>query len=213
MAGIRKLQRGQRRQTGVGRRRRRPLFLRRVTWDDRGVVAVEAAIITPIFLLLVVGIIEFGLVFKDQLAITSAVRAGARIASAEPRIASFADDAASQVAKEGSALDMNDVKALWVYRADPSDPSGHPVGAGGTFNSCAIDCIQYKWGGSSFVKTGGSWDSTQQNACQSHQDSVGIYLSFTHPGVTQAIFNAIGLSSYTVMRLEPIPALQTGGCQ
>jgi TadE-like protein len=208
MAGIQFLKRAHRRRDG--RRRCRPLFLRRVTWDDRGVAAVEAAIITPIFLLLVVGILEFGLVFKDQLAITSAVRAGARIASAEPRVATFADDAAAQVAREGGALDMKDVKALWVYRADSS---GHPENAGGTFDSCSSDCVQYAWSGTAFVKTGGEWDSTMQDACQGTQDSVGVYLSFNHPGITHVIFNAIGLSSYTVMRLEPIPTLQTNGCK
>ncbi len=177
---------------------------------DRGVAAVEAAIITPVFLLLVIGIIEFGLAFKDQLAITSAVRAGARIASAEPRTTTFATDAAAQVAREGAALDMNDVQALWVYQADAS---GHPVGAGGTFNSCSTNCDVFSWSGSSFVQTGGAWNVTSQNACQGTQDSVGVYLSFRHPSVTQAFFSYLGLSSYTVMRFEPIPALQTGGCK
>jgi hypothetical protein len=209
MAGIHFMKRAESRHDRR-RARRRPLFLRRVTWDDRGVAAVEAAIITPILLLLVFGIIEFGLVFKDQLAITSAVRAGARIASAEPRIATFADDAAAQVAQEASAVDMKDVKELWIYRADGS---GHPQGAGGTFNSCSSDCIRYTWNGSKFVNAGGSWDSTRQNACQGTQDSVGVYLLLNHPGVTQTFFSAIGLSSYTVMRLEPIPTLQTGGCK
>jgi Flp pilus assembly protein TadG len=195
-----------------GRRGRRPLFFNRVIRDDRGVAAVEAAIITPIFLLLVFGIIEFGLVFKDQLAITSAVRAGARIASAEPRTATFATDAAGQVAREGAALDMTDVKALWVYQADTS---GHPVGAGGTFATCATNCVQFTWNNSSktFDQTSGSWSATSQNACEGTQDNVGVYLSFNHPGVTQAFFNSIGLSSYTVMRFEPIPTLQTGGCK
>jgi hypothetical protein len=178
--------------------------------DDRGVAAVEAAIITPIFLLLVIGIIEFGLAFKDQLAVTSAVRAGARIASAEPRTTTFATDAAAQVAREGSALDMSDVDALWVYQADAS---GHPVGAGGTFDSCSTNCDVFSWNGSTFVQTGGAWNVTSQNACQGTQDSVGVYLSFRHPSVTQAFFSSLGLSSYTVMRFEPIPALQTGGCK
>lgn len=200
------------RRSGPRRRSRRPLFFRRVTWDDRGVAAVEAAIVTPIFLLLVIGVIEFGLAFKDQLAITSAVRAGARIASAEPRVASFADDAAAQVAREGAALDMTDVTALWVYKADAS---GHPLGAGGTFNSCSSSCVQYSWsaGSKTFVRSGGSWPSTSQNACQGTQDSVGVYLGFSHPGVTKAFFSFLGLSSYTVMRLEPIPSMQAGGCQ
>jgi Flp pilus assembly protein TadG len=194
------------------RRRRRPLFVNRIVRDDRGVAAVEAAIITPIFLLVVIGVIEFGLAFKDQLAITSAVRAGARIASAEPRIATFATDAASQVAREGSAIDMGDVQALWVYQADAS---GHPMGAGGTFNSCATNCVQFTWSSSSntFVQTGGTWNATSQNACQGSQDAVGVYLSFKHPGVTQVFFNWLGLSSYTVMRFEPIPTMQTGGCK
>lgn len=193
-------------------RRRRPLFFNRVVRDDRGVAAVEAALITPIFLLVVIGVIEFGLAFKDQLAITSAVRAGARIASAEPRIATFATDAAAQVAREGSAIDMNDVQALWVYQADAS---GHPMGAGGTFDSCTTNCVQFTWSSSAntFVQSSGAWDATSQNACQGTQDAVGVYLSFKHPGVTQAFFSWIGLSSYTVMRFEPIPSLQAGGCK
>jgi hypothetical protein len=178
--------------------------------DERGIAAVEAAIVTPIFMLVIIGIIEFGLAFKDQLAITSAVRAGARIASAEPRFATFASDAASQVAREGSALDMSDVQALWVYQADAS---GHPIGAGGSFGSCATNCVVFSWNGSQFVQTGGSWDASSQNACQGTQDSVGVYLSFKHPGVTKTIFDHLGLSSYTVMRFEPIPALQAGGCK
>jgi hypothetical protein len=194
------------------KRARRPLFFNRIGRDERGVAAVEAAIITPLFLLLVFGIIEFGLAFKDQLAVTSAVRAGARIASAEPRSANFATDAAAQVAREGSALNMNDVKALWVYQADDS---GHPEGSGGSFGSCATNCVQFAWNSSAgtFVQTGGAWDPLTQDACEGTQDSVGVYLSFNHPGVTQAFFTSLGLSSYTVMRFEPIPVMQTGGCK
>ena len=179
---------------------------------DRGAVAVEAAIVTPVFLLLVVGIIEFGLVFKDQLAVTSAVRAGARIASAEPRISTFATDAAAQVGREGSALNMKDVNSLWVYQADAS---GHPMGAGGTFASCSTNCVQFAWSSAQgqFVQTGGAWASSSQNACQSTQDSVGVYLSFNHGSVTDVFFSTMKLSSYTVMRLEPIPTMQAGGCR
>ena len=122
------------------------LVLRRADGNDRGVTAVEAAIVTPIFMLLIVGVIEFGLAFKDQLAITSAVRAGARIASAEPRQATFATDAAGQVAREGGAVDMTDVKELWVYQADSS---GHPLGAGGGFGSCTQNCVHFTWNNTS----------------------------------------------------------------
>jgi hypothetical protein len=180
--------------------------------DDRGVAVVEAAIILPVLLLLIVGIIEFGLAFKDQLAITSAVRAGARIASAEPRIATFATDAAEQVAREGAAVDMSGVQEMWVYKADST---GHPLGAGGGFGSCTSSCIRFTWSAAAktFVQTGGSWPADTQDACQGEQDSVGVYLKVKHLAVTNAIFSSLGLDSYTVMRLEPIPAMQGGGCK
>jgi Flp pilus assembly protein TadG len=207
----RRSDRSQKSQTNKARRQARRRFgLRGLSRSDRGVAAVEAAIITPIFFLLVIGVIEFGLAFKDQLSITSAVRAGARIASAEPRIATFADDAASQVAREGSAIDMSEVQELWVYQADST---GHPMNAGGGFASCTTNCVHFTWSGSAFVESSGSWPSTSQNACQGSQDSVGVYLLFKHPGVTHAFFDYLGLHSYTVMRLEPIPALQGGGCK
>jgi hypothetical protein len=195
-----------------GRFWRRLRARRALVRGDRGVAAVEAAIVTPVFILLVVGVVEFGLAFKDQLAVTSAVRAGARIASAEPRYANFASDAAAQVAKEGGAVNMNDVTALWVYKADST---GHPIGAGGTFNSCASSCMQFSWDSAtgSFVQASGSWPAASQDACVGEEDSVGVYLQLNHVGVTQLFFNSLGLHSYTVMRLEPIPAMQTGGCK
>lgn len=180
--------------------------------DDRGVSAVEAAIVVPVFLLLVIGVVEFGLAFKDQLAVTSAVRAGARIASSEPRSASFATDAATQVANEGSALDMSGVTSLWVYKADAT---GHPMGAGGTFSSCSTNCITFTWSAASnsFVQSGGSWIPTSQDACPGEEDNLGVYLGYNHTAVTGVFFSSLGLSSHTVMRLEPVPALQAGGCK
>jgi Flp pilus assembly protein TadG len=185
---------------------------RRRSRDDRGVTAIEAAIILPVFLTIVVGIIEFGLVFKDQLAVSSSVRAGARLASAEPRVSTFAADAAAQVAKAGAGLDMTQVTAMWVYKADST---GHPIGAGGGFGSCTTSCDQFTWSAASgaCVQTTTGWSSTQQDACQGEQDSVGIYMQFNHQSVTSLFFSSLTLSSYTVMRLEPIPGLQAGGCK
>ena len=51
-------------------------------WRERGATLVEAAIVSPIFFLLIFGIIEVGGAYKDKLALGNAVTAGARTGSA-----------------------------------------------------------------------------------------------------------------------------------
>jgi Flp pilus assembly protein TadG len=46
--------------------------------DDRGAAAVEFAIIAPVLILLLFGIVEYGLVFNAQLQVTGAAREAAR---------------------------------------------------------------------------------------------------------------------------------------
>ena len=55
--------------------RRRP----RYTGRDRGAVAVEFAILLPVLLLLIFGIIDFGRALNAQIALTQAAREGARL--------------------------------------------------------------------------------------------------------------------------------------
>ena len=63
----------------------------------RGVVIVEAAVILPVFILILIGILEFGLVFHNYLTLQNASREGARfaavgnpVASVEQRVRDFA---------------------------------------------------------------------------------------------------------------------------
>ena len=49
---------------------------------ERGAVVVEAALVTPLLMALLLGIIEMALLMKDDVALTSAVRNGGRTASA-----------------------------------------------------------------------------------------------------------------------------------
>lgn len=51
--------------------------------SESGAAALEFALVVPILLLLVMGIIEFGFMFQAQLALTHAAREGARLASVD----------------------------------------------------------------------------------------------------------------------------------
>ena len=197
-----------------GAPKRAELRSRLAAIGDAGAVVVEAAIITPIFVIIVVAIVEFGSAYKDQLGVESSVRAGARLASSEPRTSTFAADAVSAVAHEGSALTLSNVQTLWVYQANAAGypANGAPAGTGTSW-ACLSNCVQYAYSGGNFVLTSGSWDFTTQNACVGTEDSLGVYMTYRHSGVTQIFFSALTLSSHTVMRLEPIPATQTGGCR
>ncbi len=181
---------------------------------SRGAAAVEAALVLPVILLIFFAILEFGLLFKDYLSTISAVRAGVRIASAEPRAPTFAADAAKQVQNGSTALDMSSVTALWVYRADPS--TGFPVGDSppGSYANCTT-CVKYKWdaAANTFTQTSTSWISTSQNACVADpgHDTIGVYLEVKHKAITGAIFSTIIIREHSVMSLEPIPS--TTGCK
>ena len=50
---------------------------------DAGAAALEFALVVPILLVLIFGMIEFGFVFQAQLALTHAAREGARLASVD----------------------------------------------------------------------------------------------------------------------------------
>lgn len=49
--------------------------------DEKGASSVEFAIILPVLILILFGILEFGFVYRDYLAITHAAREGARLAA------------------------------------------------------------------------------------------------------------------------------------
>jgi Flp pilus assembly protein TadG len=50
---------------------------------SRGAVLIEAAILLPLLVLLTFGAVEYGLIFRDDLKITTAARSGARIGTAD----------------------------------------------------------------------------------------------------------------------------------
>lgn len=86
---------------------------------SRGAALFESAILTPIFLLLIFGIFEFGLVYRDYLTIGDATAVGARIgAIVGPGLADVqvSDGAGGTVTVEGNG----DFAAMMAVREDLS---------------------------------------------------------------------------------------------
>ena len=177
--------------------------------SEGGAALVEAAIILPVVVLIVFGIIEWGLAFKDALTVSSATRAGARTASAMPRQSNMAAQTKSAMEKAVSALPNGSIQQMWIYKADPT--TGYPDG-GSSFSGCTT-CFVYSWNTSTqkFVPAGSqSWNFASQSACAGAVDSVGIYLKVNHALITGFFGNNVVLKDHTVMNLEPVPS--SSGC-
>ena len=164
---------------------------------ERGAVALEAALTFPILLLILLGIIELTFLMRDHAVVVSDTRLGARIAStganagvgtcptgagAPPcvpaNVPALAQAAADAVQRAGSAMPVDQIEYLLVYKANAS---GFPGADSNTTmpTSCSgfSNCVMFKWRPTEnkFRYNSGSWISSTINACfPGNLDRVGI---------------------------------------
>jgi hypothetical protein len=180
--------------------------------SESGAVAVEAALVTPLLMLMLFGIVEVSLLLKDDLSVSAAARAGARTGSSLPRFddgtTDFAQQAADQVARSAGALDLSRV-SLTVYAADAA---GDPQ-SGGTPADCTDRCVHFRYdtASSAFVRDGGSWPASSIDACPGDpgQDAIGVYVSYPHK--LPVLGGTVTLADRSVMAFEPVPPSE--GCK
>jgi len=206
--------------------------------DEKGVVAIEAALVVPILLLLVFGMIEFAFVLRDYASVSSNVRSGTRIAStlaaggpgtcetgpAAPPCTSASSPALAQAAADAiqrasTAMPEDFVDYILVYKANAA---GLPGSATQMPTSCAgvANCVAFVWRDNldAFKYSTGTWDSRNISACfpgsaTYAQDRVGVYLHATHPMMTGLFGASIGMGDNSVMDFEPLPTQSCGANQ
>jgi Flp pilus assembly protein TadG len=176
---------------------------------------VEAALVLPVLVVLLFGILEYGLVFRTNLTISQATRSGARVAAAQPRTVGYQTEAAAAVAGALATAGArgDEIGVLVVYRADPATGGLHGGGTSRTaIESCTSNCWRFSWNATdaSWVQLPGtSWPAHQQRACGGPDtDFVGVYVRATHHSITGLLPGVQTLSERAVMRLEPLPNSQ-----
>ena len=168
----------------------------------------------PLLLLIVFGIMEYGLLFRTNLTMSDATRAGARVAVAQPRNDGYQEVAADTVSGTLAAAGVPDdqIDLLIVYKADPT--TGGLEGGAATdaaIEGCVDDCWRFEWNpaANKFTLISGSpeWPATEQSACGAEEstDYLGVYIRARHVFVTGFFQDEQQLSERTVMRLEPLP--------
>ncbi len=183
---------------------------------------VEAALILPIMVLLLLGIMEFGLLFTSYSTSTAASRSGARLAataySQAGGAAAAQQDAATQISLATAAdlevLNNAEPIGMAIYKVDKASGDGAPYGGFPGANmsgGCSTDCIRFSWNSAteSFTRTSGSW--TDVDACTLNDvDSIGVYVQARHDYISGILGRNRIVDGHTVMRLEPLPADQCG---
>ena len=82
----------------------------KTTRSERGQAMVETAIVMPVLLLVLLGLIQFGLLFRDYLALVDAVRVGARAGAVSRGTADPPATAEAKVRAASSDLDLAKLK-------------------------------------------------------------------------------------------------------
>lgn len=208
--------------------------------DQSGAIAVEAALVTPILLVLIFGMIEFGFLLRDYAAVSSSARTGARIASTGadagpgtcetgPEAApctstsspALAQEAADAIQRAGSAMPPDFINYILVYEANAQ---GFPGANGNTTmpTDCSgvPNCVRFVWRDSAdaFRFGGGAWNSRMISACFPGNSSypmhrVGVHVNATHPMMTGLFGSAITVSDRAVLDFEPLPTQMCGANQ
>lgn len=192
---------------------------RRRARGDRGAALVEAALITPVFALLLFGILEFGLTFRDYLTVANASRDGARAASA------FGDDTYAdynvlQVIKQSTkGFRPNEIQRVIIFDAG---------GVGGSVSTVAQSCLNGSQLNLCNVYTAADmsrprsdfgckpsspdryWCPAALNSQEGREvrasvgpDYVGVYVVTRHNFITGMFGSGLNLNDELVMRIEP----------
>lgn len=192
----------------VGRRRARARAR-----GERGVVMVELALICPVLLLLLYGMAEYGMAFRDKANLSAAVRAGARVGASD-RNSRLADYDVLQTLAAATA--KMTVDYVVIFKAN-SQPSGALPAACATFVDQAGLCNVYT-GAEMKTLTAASfthatcanepdapWCPTSRSIdLVAGRDYLGVYVQARREWITSGLpGSGVTFAEVAVMQLEP----------
>ncbi len=199
---------------------------------DGGSLTIELAFVAPFMVILLLGIFEFGTVYRNQNLLANALRGAARVESQQPNVVNADELALATFAAGTSALTNMTLQRVVIYSADSTGqvPSacktaiitGSPpygVSSGSTrcnvYNPTQLATItsnpvgalaNFGCGG---LTTGTTWDSKWCPAARNTtlvepMPRVGVYAVYTYKDVTNLFpTSTMTISDYSVFSLQP----------
>ena len=186
--------------------------VRRGRPDERGAALIEAAIIMPVLLLIVFGIFEFGLLFRDELTLAQSTRDGARAGSAYGNDYDADFKVMRTIENASTAVPPELITRIVIFDPGPAEENGAPTDDCKNGIAVVDVCNVY---------TPANWADTQRFGCNDSNDLdkfwcpadrrvqlgnvgyIGVWIEFVHPFVTGFFGDDITLTDQTIMRIEP----------
>ena len=192
-----------------------PVRNRRVR-GERGATLVESALITPVLLLFVFGIFEFGFAFRDYLGVSNIVRDAAREAS----VAGNATDADYRilraVQRAGAALPDDAIERLIIFEATDATSTPHADCIAGTPRSSTQRCNVYDSSDFAIAEDEFKCDPAapipdpdrfycpgDRDVIVGNLDYVGIWVQVTHTYITGLFGSSVTFTDQIILKLEP----------
>lgn len=183
---------------------------------DRGAVLVEIGLTTPIFLALVFGVFELGLLFRDSLTTENASRQAARAASTKGRDPE-ADFFIIRSAENGlAAMDLQALQYIVVFKASgPGDDVPAACRTSSQTNVCnrytpaeffasMDDAAGNDTGNFRCGTLDAAWcPTTRETQASAGPDYIGVHVETTHRYLTGMFGADTSLGTTTVLQIEP----------
>ena len=189
---------------------------------DNGATLLESAIVTPVLLLFIFGIFEFGFAFRDYLAVANSTRDAAREASVAGNVLDGDYRMLRAIERASAALADGATERIVVWEASgPNDDvpagceTGNPDdGTGGeycnVYSSSDLSLPEANFGCQE-VALGDPLNSPDRFWCPSDRevsvgaglDYVGVYIRITHEYITGLFGDDVVFEDQMILKVEP----------
>jgi len=173
---------------------------------QRGATIVEAAIVFPLLILILMGILEIGLAFKDYLTVSYISREGARVGALAGNDANADCAILRGIGEVATSSDLARIDSVQIFKAGVNGAQGVTNVAtflGGDPSRCNVPAQP----GDTWTISPVGWAATSRKVTvgTTPLDIIGVRIIMTHDWVTNfAPFRgSITIDESTITRLEP----------
>jgi Flp pilus assembly protein TadG len=186
---------------------------------DEGAALVEAAFLGPIFLLMLLGLMDEGLLFRDYLTLQNVSTVGARTVAIQPQDPGRDFETLKAIRLSALALASGAVTDVTIYKATGGTDSVNNHAPCTTLSQTGT-CNHYTAANIADTTTPSNkdliyncvnvptspskpWCPNIRNASNANADYAGVWVKTTHAYVTKLFGTSATLTAESISRLEP----------